>query len=160
MIDGLKISTKQWIQLGFVVILLGILGLSRQLLLININHQLSFLHYNMKVSYVAESMSFLKEYSHPTLMWSKWFLTVAYTLLYLGCTLLAMRILSFQKEYLKITVVLFAAVVVLSALLYGVLSLFGESYLGYRLARFCMGLVQSPIPLMILIPAFMLANQK
>ena len=160
MIEREKISTRQWAQLALIVVVLIGLGLSRQLFLVNINQQLNFLYHNGDVSYVAESMSFLKEYSYASLMWSKWFLTMAYTLLYLGCTLWTMRILSFGMNYLKITVILFGGVVILSAVLYGGLSLFGESHLGYRLARFCMGLVQSPIPLMVLIPAFMLNDQK
>lgn len=156
----LSISTKQGMQLGLLVIIMCGIGISRQLLLVNINHQIDFLHYKNDISYVVESMSFLNEYSHATLMWSKWFLTITYTLLYLGCTLLVLHIMSFKKAYLKATVALFGAVVVFSAILYGGLSLFGESYLGYRLARFSMGLVQSPIPLMVLVPAFMLADRK
>jgi len=158
--NKLNISKWQWLQLGLVVVVLGILGFTRQLLLVNINNQLSFLYYHKEISYVVDSVSFIKEYDYATLMWAKWFLTIAYTLLYLISTLWVMRVLSFRKDYLKLTTLLFGGVVVLSALLYGGLSLFGESYIGYRLARFGMGLVQSPIPLMVLVPAMMLFERK
>lgn len=154
------LSGKQWIYMGLVVLVMAFLGFSRQLLLVNINNQLNFLYYHKEVSYVVDSMAFIKQYSYESLMWSKWFLTITYTLLYLLCTVVVLRTLSFNMDYIKLTVLMFGCVVVLSAILYGGLSLFGESLIGYRLARFCMGLVQSPIPLMVLVPAYMLAERK
>ena len=154
------LSGKQWILMGLVVLVMAFLGFSRQLLLRNINEQLSFLYYHKEVSYVVDSMAFIKQYSYESLVWSKWFLTITYTILYLLCTVVVLRTLSFNKDYIKLTVLMFGCIVVLSAILYGGLSLFGESLIGYRLARFCMGLVQSPIPLMVLVPAYMLAERK
>jgi len=155
-----SLAGKQWIQLGLLVLALAFLGSSRQLLLVNINSQLAFLYYEKEVSYVVDSMEFIKQYSYESLMWGKWFITITYTLLYLLCTVLVLKILSFDKGYVKLTILMFGGVVVLSALLYGGLNLFGEPSLGYRLARFSMGLIQSPIPLMVLVPAYMLAERK
>jgi len=154
------LSGGKWLQLGLIVLALAFLGSSRQLLLVNINSHLSFLYYEKEVSYVVDSMEFIKQYSYQSLMWGKWYITIAYTLVYLLCTILVLKILSFDKGYVKLTLLLFGCVVVLSGILYGGLNLFGEPSLGYRLARFCMGLVQSPIPLMVLVPAYMLAERK
>jgi hypothetical protein len=148
------------LKLTVCIVTIILLGFLRLYLFENINHQLAFIYYENEVSYVTEELSFIADYSYDTLMSVKWLLTIFFTIGYLALTLGIINILFSNKEFIHITLLIFSLIVFASFLLYFIFGFFNESALGYRLARFCMGVVQSPLPLMILIPAFKLADNK
>lgn len=155
-----NLNREKLIKLVLFIIIIVASGFLRLYLFENINHQLAYLYYEKDISYVTAELSFIKDYSYSSLMWVKWVLTILFTIVYLMLTLGVIRILFSNKEFIHITLFIFAIIIFVSFLLYSVLGFFNESVIGYRLARFCMGVVQSPLPLMILIPALKLVDNK
>ncbi len=151
------------VKVSKLIVLVSIIlaaGFLRLYLFENINHQLAYMYYEKEVSYVAEELSFIADYSYELLMDIKWVLTILFTIVYLCLTLGIINILFSNRQFMHITLLIFGLIVFTSFLLYFIFGFFNESTLGYRLARFCMGVVQSPLPLMVLIPAFKLADNK
>jgi len=155
-----KLNKVDFLKLLFILISITISGYLRLFLFENINLHLANIYYEKDVSSLIEELSFIKNYSYNTLMWIKWGLTILFTIIYLILTLSVIRILFRNKMAVNITIIIFSFIVIISFLFYAVFGFFNELALGYRLARFCMGIVQSPLPLMILIPAFKLLNNK
>ena len=150
-LDSVKISK--------LIVFIGIImaaGFLRLYLFENINHQLA----ENDISYVTEGLSFIDNYSYDTLMDVKWVLTIFFTIAYLSLTLGIINLLFSNRQFMHITLFIFGLIIFLSFILYSAFGFVNESALGYRLARFCMGVVQSPLPLMILIPAFKLVDNK
>ena len=135
-------------------------GFLRLFLFENINSQLVYLYYHKDFSYMSDKLSILKSFSYDDLMWVKWYLTVFFTITYLFLSCWVLKTVFNRNAYLWYTAYIFTGVVLISFLLYFGGIVFEEPGEGYRLARFCMGLVQSPIPLMILIPAFKLMENN
>lgn len=151
------------VKISKLIVLVSIIlaaGFLRLYLFENINHQLAYMYYENEVSYVTEELSFIDKYSYDTLMDVKWVLTILFTIGYLSLTLGIISILFSNRQFIYITLFIFGLIIFVSFLLYSAFGFFNESALGYRLARFCMGVVQSPLPLMLLIPAFKLVDNK
>ncbi|MBA3971612.1 MAG: hypothetical protein H0X46_05615 [Bacteroidetes bacterium] len=106
-------------------------------------------------------MSFLNTYEYDTIVRIKWLLTFAVSILYFSITLITIKILFNQKKYLKITVFTYAGILLFSALFIGIGFMFSSlSEKMYGFARYLMGMAQSPIILMILIPAFKISEKE
>ena len=153
--DSVKISKL----IVFISIIIAA-GFLRLYLFENINHQLAYMYYENDISYVTEGLSFIDNYSYDTLMDVKWVLTIFFTIAYLSLTLGIINLLFSNRQFMHITLFIFGLIIFVSFILYSTFGFVNESALGYRLARFCMGVVQSPLPLMILIPAFKLVDNK
>ena len=161
-----KLSSLSILYLSILAILIIALGFLRLFLFENINYHLQFLYYHTEKSYMAESLNFLRSMSYDDLYSIKWTLTILFTLVYLFFTCIVIKILFQRKKYILWTIYIFTAVIILSSVFYILgllinydLQFTDQSKIGYRLARICIGVVQSPLPLMILIPAFLL-NEK
>ena len=146
--------------LSLALLLIIASGFLRLFLFENINHQLVYLYYHRDFSYLSDKLGFLKSFSYNDLMWIKWCLTGFFTITYLCLSCWVLKIVFNRNAYLWYTAYIFTGVVLISFLLYFGGVVFEEPVGGYRLARFCMGLVQSPLPLMILIPAFKLIENN
>lgn len=110
-------------------------------------------------------LMFLHEYSYTTLYYSKWFLTGAFAVLFSSITLIAIWLVYREKKYLKWTLIFFGILLFLAILSFGLgwsLQGFGTSFYakGYRLSQNIMRFLQSPLPLLLLLPAFRLAKQR
>lgn len=151
-----KLSSSSILYLSILAILIIGLGFLRLFLFENINIHLQFLYYNMERSYMAESLNFLRSFTYDELYWIKWALTILFSLTYLLFTCLVIKLLFRGRKYVLWTIYIFAAIIFISFVLFASGSLINQDAIGYRLARICMGVVQSPLPLMILIPAFTL----
>jgi len=144
--------------LGVMIIGLGYL---HNMLFVNINKQLHHLYYLTKDSYIDAHMKDLIEgHSYNNLMWAKWIFTALFTISYLLLSCLILKLLFGDNGIIKSAIFLYSALILISAILYFGGALIGEPWGGYRLARFCMGILESPVPLMILIPAFGLSKSS
>jgi magnesium-transporting ATPase (P-type) len=152
--------------IGLVIVII-ITGSLREFVFKNVNYQLGYL-YELSLLEEGEDvfkktdskMQFLDNYSWNQLSVAKWVLTVIFTLIYLGLTLLMILVIFKKREYLLWTLLLFGGIVVISAVLFTGGYIFGGTAKGYALSRVFMGFVQSPTPLMLLIPAFLLIKNQ
>lgn len=111
--------------------------------------------------YLPKLLSFLQDYEYNTIVNLKWILTILFSILYLIFSLLAVKLFYNDWKYYKITILTYLGILILSGLF--ILSGFifeGSSEKMYEFARFLMGMAQSPIVLMILIPAFKLSEKE
>jgi len=162
-----KLSPSSILYLSILAILIIALGFLRLFLFENINYHLQFLYYHMERSYMAESLNFLRSFTYDELYEIKWALTILFSLTYLLFTCLVIKLLFRGRKYVLWTIYIFSAIIFISFAFYALgllinydLQFTDQSRIGYRLARICMGVVQSPLPLMILIPAFMLSEKR
>ena len=153
-----KLSPSSILYLSILAILIIALGFLRLFLFENINYHLQFLYYDMERSYMAESLNFLRSFTYDELYEIKWILTILFSLTYLLFTCLVIKLLFCVRKYVLWTIYIFAAIIFISFVLYTSGYLINQDAIGYRLARICMGVVQSPLPLMVLIPAFTLSE--
>jgi hypothetical protein len=145
---------------SFLLILIIALGFYRDLLFKTINSELKDLYYQTEYYTIPDSLLFLQSLSYHQLYYLKWILTPIISLIYLGLFLLTVKIHFKEKRYLYFTVIAFAAIVIISGLFFLSGMLFNDIYKGYHFSRIFMGFVQSPLLLMILIPAFLLERKS
>ena len=109
---------------------------------------------------MPSSLKFLNNFSYFQLYWSKWILTVLFSLAYFIISLKCIKIFFKEKKYLQWTLIVYLFVGVTAFLFYLYGLLFKDMETGYRFSRIMMGLVQSPFVLMVLIPAFQLGKKQ
>ena len=144
-----------------IVVLFLLLGFLRDFLFVNINYQASIAYYNApNEHYMPTSLNFIETWSYKKLYYTKWLLTLVFAVVYSTITFGSIKYFFKQKSYNKITLGIYLLLVVIafSSYLFGLF--FNEYIKGYSIARQIMGLVQSPLVLMILLPAFMLDSKK
>lgn len=146
--------------LGLVLALIIFCGYLRDYLFININIQLVYLYYGHDYAKVNSSLDFLTQLSYNNLLWLKWILTAVFTIIYLLITLLAIKTIYKDKNYLQWIFWGYAMTTAISFTIY-----IGGAYIAYprecfRVARTIMGVLQSPLPLMFFIPALTLLKMQ
>jgi hypothetical protein len=107
------------------------------------------------------ALRFFENMEYETIEQSKWILTLFFTLVYLAITMLTLKIIFPQRSWFRISAYTYGAIILISALLMGigfVAPSQAESMYGF--SRYLMGLAQSPIVLMVLIPALKLSQQE
>ena len=110
---------------------------------------------------LAPSLRFLENYEYNTLVNIKWGLTLLFSLLYLIITILSIKVLFDKKKYLLITIGIYAVIIFVSTLFITAGYMFsGISEKMYEFARYLMGMLQSPIILMIMIPLLKLSEKE
>jgi exosortase F-associated protein len=106
-------------------------------------------------------ISFLQNFEYQTLVNLKWFLTLFFSLLYLILSIIIIKTLFKDSKYLKITTLTYIGVLLISAGFIAAGLIFkNSSEKMYEFARYLMGMAQSPIILMILIPTFKLMEKE
>ncbi len=151
-------KTKHWVMAIIMLIVLIILGGLREIIFVNINEQIEFNAGRIDSYRVLETFSFLKELSSDSLVNLKWGLTIAYTCLFLVLSIISLKYILLDKEGVKWLLIGYAGAFILAGAIYVLGKLFEEPQLGYTLSRVVMGALQSPFPLMLMIPARMLAR--
>lgn len=106
-------------------------------------------------------LNFMENLQYDTLVNLKWVLTLLFSILYLLISLTTIKFLFSNRTFFKITIWSYLAILIVSC----VLITFGYVFKGttektYEFARYLMGLAQSPLILMILIPAFKLSEKE
>jgi hypothetical protein len=156
----MKLSAKKYGYLVVIVIVLLLLGYYRDFVFRTINSMLQAHDYETTFD-PPFSMGFLKDCSYDGLLTLKWLLTIVFSLVYLATTLITLRILFNNKKSGSVTIGLYVALMLVSGLFMLCGFLFEATSLRmYEFARYLMGMAQSPVILMILIPAFKLSGQE
>ena len=156
----MKFSAQKIILLFCIIGIILFLGYYRDFVFVTINFILQARDYRAEYT-LPPSLNFLDQFSYNVLMNFKWLLTVLFSMAYLLVALITLRILFNKRKYTRILVGVYAAVMLLSGLFMLVGYVFGDlSARMYEFARYLMGMAQSPVILMILIPAFKLSDQE
>ncbi len=157
-------NKEETMRLNTKVILLGLLLIAlsffREFVFLNINEQSRVTYYHTTDSHVSPLMSFLENFSYPVLYYSKWFLTLFFPLLFMYISCMIVKEVFKNKNYIRWTIFSYAGVVGLSILLFALGWLFNFSEKGYTFARAIIGITESPVILMLLIPVFKIQDSK
>jgi hypothetical protein len=155
----MKTSRKQWIW-GVVLTLLFIwLGAMREVLFVNINEQILFHEGGRNTYRVIPSLHFLGQYSIAELERWKWILTLLYMAMHLLLSSFALKQVFGLHGQRRWLLAIYALGFVIAGVSYVAGKHLGQAELGYTLSRVIMGALQSPFPLMLMIPALMLDKE-
>ncbi|CAN5519616.1 hypothetical protein BH10BAC1_BH10BAC1_12520 [soil metagenome] len=111
--------------------------------------------------YLPRFLSFMENYEYETIVNLKWVLTVLFSILYLLFALIAIKLVFNNRNYLKITFYTYIGIIILSGIFISIGFIAkGSAEKMYEFARYLMGFAQSPIVLMVLIPAFKLSEKE
>ena len=111
--------------------------------------------------YLPNYLTFLENFEYNTLVNLKWALTLVFSILYLFLSIFAIKWLFNNKKQVNITIFTYLAIIFLSGVFISIGLLWdASSDKMYEFARYLMGMAQSPIILMLLIPAFKLAEKE
>jgi hypothetical protein len=156
----MKRSAKKYFFLLLVIITLLFLGYYRDFVFRTMNSMLQAKDHEMPYATPA-SLQFLDRFSYTQLMNLKWLFTVIFSGLYLVMALITLKIIFNNRKYLSITIGVYIAIMLVSGLfMLGGFAVESTADRMYEFARYLMGMAQSPIILMILIPAFKLSGQE
>ncbi|MBA3899287.1 MAG: hypothetical protein H0X62_03610 [Bacteroidetes bacterium] len=139
--------------------LLSALGYARDFTFVNINAALSDLWYQTNYHTFPNTLSFLETFSYNQLYQLKWLLTVVVSLLFLLIYILGIYLIFKKKKYIVWSLACFAFIYLISGIFYMYGYFFNDLARGYKFSRIFMGFIQSPLLLMLLIPAFILGKE-
>jgi heme/copper-type cytochrome/quinol oxidase subunit 2 len=157
-----KVFKSYELLLKTILILVSLLsfGYYRDFLFKTINGLLKA--WDFDVDYVIPpSLKFLENYQYDTLLNLKWVLTLVFSIVYLMIALFAIKTLFNNRKYTQIAIGTYLGIILFSSIFILIGYLFhSTSEKMYEFARYFMGLAQSPIILMILIPAFKISEKE
>jgi hypothetical protein len=133
-------------------------GFLREFLFIKINLQLVTLYYNHENA--EKTLEFLTQFSYNNLLWIKWGLTAFFTILYLVITLFISHLIFSRNVFVKWITIGYISSTLISLLIYLAGAYIAYPIECYRIARSIMGVLQSPLPLMVFIPAVSLLKMS
>jgi len=142
------------------IVSLIIIGFLRDFIFVNINNQLKLNSgHDVEIFKVSDCMSFVRFISDDRLIRIKWILTLLFMVIYMAISCYAVWIIF--RDYVRITIVAFIVLFLLSFIAMAVgycCNAFKED--AYKFSRYLMGMAQSPVVLMVLVPAFILNERK
>lgn len=147
-----------------IALLVGLMvatGFVRDWMSVNINFHLSYLYYGSETNHASPLVQQAAEgFEYMQVWYFKWILTVATAIVY-GAMTAAIGVLAFKaKSFIRLTAISFGAIFMVSGIFYVGGYVFGDVNEGYLLARALMDFVQSPMVLMVLVPAFYLSRSN
>ncbi len=142
----------------FVFVLLA-LGFFRETLFVSINSSLYDKFYNENNHHIVWFLSFIKCFSYRTIYIAKWFITPLFVFLYWFIQKNFLFFLFPEKRIVQWLGVLYLSLFLLAGVFFAAGWVFSNVNDGYVFSRLFMGLLQSPVPCMILIPAMYLYRQ-
>jgi hypothetical protein len=146
------------IKIILLVLLLMTLGFLRENIFVNINDLLYTKNYNEN-NPIIWYLSFLSNASYKTIYVAKWFVTPFFAFMYWFIQMKILLIIFNEKKTTKWLSVLYLSLFLLSGIFFVTGWALGDIYKGYTFSRLFMGLLQSPVPCMILIPTTYLYKQ-
>jgi hypothetical protein len=141
-------------------ILMATLGYFRDFVFTHINWRLQDLYYEKNRHPLPPILDIFRGLSYSHLYYFKFLLTTVTALMYLGIYYLVVKLIFRENKYLKITLLAFLGIILISSIFYGYGIIFNDFQRGYHLSRIFLGFVQSPLLLMLLIPVFLLDRRK
>ena len=133
-------------------------GFYREFFFVNINEQMRYLWYGNEESMMSDALSLLDSLDYWTLYYLKWAMTVFFSGIFLIESALFTKLV-LGKTLWKELIFMYTILLIVSGLVLAGYALFDEHETGYLISRYFMGIAQSPIPLMILLPAIGLRNR-
>ena len=133
-------------------------GFYREFFFVNINEQMRYLWYGNEESMMSDALSLLDSLDYWTLYYLKWAMTVVFSGIFLIESALFTKLI-LGKTLWKELIFMYTILLIVSGLVLAGYALFDEHETGYLIRRYFMGIAQSPIPLMILLPAIGLRNR-
>lgn len=133
-------------------------GFYREFFFVNINEQMRYLWYGNEESMMSDALSLLDSLDYWTLYYLKWAMTVVFSGIFLIESALFTKLI-LGKTLWKELIFMYTILLIVSGLVLAGYALFDEHETGYLISRYFMGIAQSPIPLMILLPAIGLRNR-
>jgi hypothetical protein len=133
-------------------------GFYREFFFVNINEQMRYLWYGNEESMMSDALSLLDSIDYWTLYYLKWAMTVVFSGIFLIESALFTKLI-LGKTLWKELIFMYTILLIVSGLVLAGYALFDEHETGYLISRYFMGIAQSPIPLMILLPAIGLRNR-
>ncbi|MFI5149124.1 MAG: hypothetical protein ACHQRM_05280 [Bacteroidia bacterium] len=134
-------------------------GFFREFVFHNVNAQIRASYYGHKDTDLDPSMLFLESYTYMRLYYLKWVLTFLFSLVFMGYTLALIALFFPVKKYLRWVLITYALLFLTAAVFWTGGYLANHSEKGYLIARFLMDMTQSPIMLIVLIPALKLLKK-
>jgi hypothetical protein len=155
--DRIEVKRLFLLSSGAVVILI-LVGFLREFLFVNIGYQSTKVYYrDPEFTYeLPRSLKWLSSFTYHQLYYGKWLLTVFFYAIYYSITAVTIRFLYRSRRYNLVTIVVHLVLFGIAGVFYLLGYLMNRNAEGYTLAREIMGLLQSPLILMILLPTFYL----
>jgi hypothetical protein len=146
------------IKIALFILLLMALGFFRDNLFVNVNNLLYNKFYNKNAS-VIWYLSFLSNVSYQTMYAAKWFITPLFTLMFWFIQRQFLWVIFNEKKVTNWLSVLYLSLFLLAGIFFVAGWALGDINKGYVFSRLFMGLLQSPVACMILIPTAYLYKQ-
>lgn len=142
-------------KIGFLFLVLVVVGYIREFTFVNINLRYYQVLYHPEDTYRSDLIAFLDPLSGLQLYVLKWILTILFASIFysIGSIILSTW---FGKPMWKIFGWLYIALFTIGGAAYLILWPLGNPGGGYTIARFFMGLAQSPFTVIFMIPALYL----
>lgn len=151
---------KKSVFILLIIVCLLLLGFYRDFFFKNINALIQSHELNVGFS-MPSSLSVFDNVEYTSLIKIKWILTIAFSVFHLLISIIAIKILFENKKYIRITIGVYIALTLVSAIFITTGYFFpGISQNMYSFSRYLMGMAQSPLILMILIPAFKISERE
>jgi hypothetical protein len=146
------------IKIFLLILLLMALGFFRENLFVNINDVLYGKLYKVP-NPIVWYLSFLSNTSYNTVYIAKWFITPFFAFLFWFVQMKLLLAIFNEKKTTKWLSVLYLSLFLLAGIFFVAGWALGDIYGGYAFSRLFMGLLQSPVACMILIPTAYLYKQ-
>ena len=155
----MKSKPVRGVLVALLVILMVACGFVRDWMSVNINFHLGYLYYKWDENPASPIVQNLASgYEYITIWRFKWVMTIATAIVYGAMTAAIGYIAFLERKFVWLTTWAFGIITVLSGIFYVGGSVLGASNAGYAFARAFMDFVQSPLVLMVLIPAYYLSR--
>lgn len=153
-------KSKKILSLAGIIILILFLGFLRESVFKSINALLQAWDANMDYP-MPSFLKFIENFDYGTIVNLKWLLTLLFSLLYLLISIITVKVLFLNPKFIRVTIAAYMGIIALSALFIFSGMLFKNNVEKmYEFARYLMGMAQSPIILMILVPVFKVIEKE
>ena len=151
---------KKVIAYLFLLLALILLGYFRDYFLSQYNNYLYQLYYKDPEYAIEASFSFLKNFTYMQLYYAKFFIIAFFCLCYYAITITTIWITFKERKKIVLSSYFYIGILVIALIfyLYGLATDGSEKI--YEISRTFLALLQSPLVLMILIPAFKIKFQQ
>ena len=146
---------KFWVALAIIGII--ILGFLREFIFVHINAHLFALWYE-EPSEATDLIPFMKQMDYYPLYYSKWILTVVFAVLFYAATAGVLKVI-FNRYFWRELGAIYIVLLVFAGFAMSIGALLNATDEAYTIARFLMGIAQSPLLLMVMIPGVLLRRQ-
>jgi len=143
---------KGLIAFVFIAVLI-VLGFLREFIFVNTNSILYSKYYNEDFP-LHPFFNFFRDKSYNFIYISKWFLTFLFILMYFYAQVLTAKFLLKENILRNWFFFFYLFLVILSVITFGLGWLAGNLNQGYTFSRLFLGILQSPLPIMFLLPVY------